>query len=186
MVRRRPEGGKLSYTALILDEIEQGISRRQFELASADLDLGEDDFRLVGPLQVAFRFSRSAQTFQISGRLRGRLAGECCRCLAPVEQELEAGLQFLLQRQQLSGEEREAVADEDEDVEILDPGAVQVDLSERLREAVLLDLPLRVYCREDCKGLCPQCGHNLNSGPCRCATGQVDPRWAALRDLKLS
>jgi uncharacterized protein len=186
MVRRRPEGGKLPPTVLILDEIKEGISRCQFELDTADLDLGEGDFRLIGPLQVAFRFNRSAQTFQISGQFRGRLAGECCRCLAPVEQELEADLQLLLQRQPFSGEEREAVAADDEDIEILNPGAVQVDLRERLREAVLLDLPLRVYCREDCRGLCPQCGHNLNSGPCVCAASQADPRWAALRDLKLS
>lgn len=185
MARRQPEGGKVSPAALILDEIEEGISRCQLELDPAHLELGEGDFRLTGPLQVAFRFNRSAQTFQIKGQLRGRLLGECCRCLEPVEQELEASLQLLLQRQQLSGDEREASAD-DEDVEILDPGAVQVDLQERLREAVLLELPLRVYCREDCKGLCPQCGHNLNSGPCTCASGQADPRWAALRDLKLS
>lgn len=185
MGRRRPEGGEVPPTTLILDEIEEGISRREVEVDTAGLDLGEGDFRLVGPLQVVFRFNRSAQTFQVSGQLRGQLIGECCRCLEPVEQELEADLQLLLQRQQLSGDEREAVA-EDEDVEILDPGAKQVDLKERLREAVLLDLPMRVYCREDCKGLCPQCGHNLNSGPCTCATGQADLRWAALRDLKLS
>lgn len=185
MARRRPEGGKISPTTLLLDEIEEGTSRRQVEVDTADLDLGEGDFRLVGPLQVAFRINRSAQTFQLSGQLRARLIGECCRCLEPVEQELEAELQLLLQRQQLSGDEREAVA-AGEDVEILDPGAKQVDLRERLREAVLLDLPIRVYCREDCQGLCPQCGHNLNGGPCTCATGQADPRWAALRDVKLS
>lgn len=185
MTRRRLEGGKVSPTALILDEIEEGTSRRQVEVDIADLDLGEGDFRLVGPLQVAFRINRSAQTFQLRGQLRAQLIGECCRCLEPVEQELEAPLQLLLQRQQLSGEEREAAA-EDEDIEILDPGAKQVELKERLREAVLLEMPLRVYCREDCRGLCPQCGHNLNSSPCACATVQADSRWAALRGLKLS
>ena len=185
MGRRRPEGGEVPPTALILDEIEEGTSRRQVEVDIADLDLGEGDFRLVGPLQVAFRFNRSAQTFQITGQLTGQLIGECCRCLEPVEQELEASLQVLLQRQQLSGDERETTA-EDEDVEIIDPGAKQVDLKARLREAVLLDLPMRVYCREDCKGLCPQCGHNLNTGACACTAGQADSRWAALRDLKLS
>ncbi|MBI2502224.1 MAG: DUF177 domain-containing protein [Candidatus Latescibacteria bacterium] len=185
MTRRRPAGIKTPSTILLLDQIEEGISRRQVEVDIAELDLGEGDFRLVGPLQVGYRFNRSAQTFQVLGQLRGRLTGECCRCLEPVEQELEASLQLLLQRQQFSGEEREAVT-ADEDVELLDPGAKQVDLKERLREAVLLELPVRVYCREDCKGLCPQCGHNLNSGPCACAADQADSRWAALRDLKLS
>lgn len=172
-------------TALILDEIEEGLSRRQLELDPAHLELSEGEFRLVGLLQVGFRINRSAQTYQIDGQLRGRLAGECGRCLEPVEQPLEAGMQLLLQRHQLSGDEREA-ADEDENVELLAPGAKQVDLKERLREAVVLELPMRMYCREDCKGLCAQCGHNLNTGPCACAANQADGRWSALRDLKLS
>ena len=185
MARRRPEGGKVPPTALILDEIEEGLSRRQLELDPAQLELDEGEFRLVAPLQVELRINRSAQTYQLDGQLRGHLAGECGRCLEPVEQPLEADMQLLLQRHQLSGDEREA-AGEDEDVELLAPGAKQVDLKERLREAVLLELPIRMYCREDCQGLCAQCGHNLNIGPCACAASQTDPRWAALRDVKLS
>ena len=185
MARRRPEGGKVPPTALILDEIEEGLSRRQLELDPAQLELDEGEFRLVGSLQVGVRINRSAQTYQIEGQLHGRVAGECARCLEPVEQDLEAPLQLLLQRHQLSGDEREA-ASEDEDVELLAPGAKQVDLKERLREAVLLELPIRMYCREDCKGLCVQCGHNLNTGACACAAGQPDSRWSALRDLNLS
>jgi uncharacterized protein len=185
MTRRRPEGGKASPTALLLDEIEEGLSQYQFELDPAHLELGEGEFRLVGPLRVDCRINRSAQAFQIDGRLRGRLEGECGRCLEPVEQALEAPLQLLLQCRPLGGDEREAT-EEDGDVEVLDPGAKQVELKERLREAVLLELPMRLSCREDCKGLCPQCGHNLNGGPCACAAGQEDPRWAALRELKLS
>jgi uncharacterized protein len=172
-------------TALLLDEIEEGTSRRQLEVDAGELELREADFRLAGPLQVEYRINRSAQTLQLAGRLRGQLAGECCRCLEPVEREMAAELKLLLQRQRLGDDEREAAA-EDEDVELLDPGAKQVDLKDRLREAVLLEMPLRVHCREDCKGLCAQCGHNLNAGPCACAVGQEDPRWAALRDLKLS
>ena len=185
MGRRRPEGGKLPPTALILDEIEEGFSRLDLELAALELDLEDGDFRFVSPLQVALRFNRSVQTFQVGGQIHGRLEGECCRCLVPVTEEFSVELQLLLQRQQLSGEEREALSD-DGDVEIVDPGAKQVDLKERLREAVVLDLPLRVYCSADCKGLCPQCGHHLNSGACACQAGQPDARWAALRNLKLS
>lgn len=185
MGRRRPEGGKVSPTALLLDEIEEGLSRRQLELDPAHLELGEGEFHLVGPLQVGLRLNRSGQTFQLEARLQGRLEGECCRCLEPVGQELEAVLQVLLQRQPLGEDEREA-AEEDEDVELLAPGDKQADLKERLREAVLLELPLRMYCRQDCKGLCAECGHNLNTGACGCATAQGDPRWSALRDVKLS
>jgi uncharacterized protein len=56
-------------------------------------------------------------------------------------------------------------------------------LEDVLREQVLLSLPARTLCREDCKGLCPRCGHNLNTDPCECDPAPADPRWAALSDL---
>jgi uncharacterized protein len=56
-------------------------------------------------------------------------------------------------------------------------------LEDVLREQVLLSLPVRTLCREDCKGLCPRCGQNLNSETCTCDTIPVDPRWAVLSDL---
>src|SRR5215213_1677197 len=59
-----------------------------------------------------------------------------------------------------------------------------VDLDELVREQILLALPSRHLCREDCKGLCQKCGANLNDAPCSCEQGEVDPRWAALADLK--
>ncbi len=59
-----------------------------------------------------------------------------------------------------------------------------VDLDELVREQILLALPTRTLCREECKGLCPECGANLNAGECDCAQKEIDPRWAALADLK--
>jgi uncharacterized protein len=59
-----------------------------------------------------------------------------------------------------------------------------VDLDEVVREQLLLALPSRHLCREDCQGLCQKCGANLNDGHCSCEQGEVDPRWAALANLK--
>jgi uncharacterized protein len=59
-----------------------------------------------------------------------------------------------------------------------------LELEDALREQVLLAVPLKAVCRPECKGLCPQCGQNLNEGSCSCHEKQEDPRWHALRDLK--
>ena len=59
-------------------------------------------------------------------------------------------------------------------------------LEDVLREQLLLAVPMRVVCREDCKGLCPQCGSNLNTGKCECPPGPSDVRWAGLKELKKS
>jgi len=61
-----------------------------------------------------------------------------------------------------------------------------VDLDELVREQILLALPSRRLCREECKGLCPTCGADLNAGRCACEQREVDPRWSALADLDKS
>jgi uncharacterized protein len=59
-----------------------------------------------------------------------------------------------------------------------------LELKDVFREYVLLTLPLQRVCREDCKGLCPVCGHSRNQSECQCQAGKVDDRWAALKGLK--
>ncbi len=61
-----------------------------------------------------------------------------------------------------------------------------LDLTEAIRQNALLAIPMKLLCREDCAGLCPNCGHNLNQGPCGCPHHGTDPRWAGLNKLALS
>ena len=61
-----------------------------------------------------------------------------------------------------------------------------IDLTEAIRQYALLVIPMKPLCREDCVGICPNCGHNLNQGPCDCLPQEVDPRWAGLNKLALA
>jgi len=61
-----------------------------------------------------------------------------------------------------------------------------MDLGDRIRDAVILELPVRIYCTTDCKGLCPQCGQDLNQEACSCAEKEVDPRWEGLKKIQFS
>src|ERR1044072_582574 len=74
--------------------------------------------------------------------------------------------------------------DEEDDLETSYYRDDQIDLNELLREQFYLELPMKPLCTEDCKGLCPQCGTNLNTGTCDCSAGWNDPRLAPLRQLK--
>jgi uncharacterized protein len=119
-------------------------------------------------------------------RLRGGLATSvelgCARCLEPVQQELAREFELLYRpwgadagRDELSVTEAEI-------------GYYQGDgvlLEDVLREQVLLAVPLKVTCREDCRGLCPHCGKNLNQEQCSCAAPIEDPRWVALKDIRV-
>jgi len=182
-VRQKSAGAQPAL--LKFDELGEGTSRLVFELTAEEMVLSDAYFSFPSPLQVELDIHRSIETFTVDGRVQGVIRGECCRCLTPVELSLEAPLRLLFQRKQASDEELEAVA-EDEEVEILDPGAQDLDLVDRLRNAVLIELPVRAYCKEDCKGLCPRCGHDLNKGPCSCSEEAMDPRWEALRQIKFS
>ena len=102
-----------------------------------------------------------------------------------MEEPLVVAIELLLQRKEASTEELEAVAEEDI-VRIVDPGTREFDLRESLRDALSMELPVRVYCDADCKGLCATCGQNLNEAPCECAAETSDPRWEALAKLKNS
>jgi uncharacterized protein len=121
-------------------------------------------------------------------RLRGRLATSlelgCARCLEPVQQEIAREFE-LLYRPRGSDAGRDELSVTDAEAEI---GYYQGDgvlLEDVLREQVLLAVPLKVICREDCRGLCPHCGKNLNQERCSCAVPVEDPRWAALKEIRV-
>jgi uncharacterized protein len=120
-------------------------------------------------------------------RLRGRLSTglelQCARCLEPVKQEVNREFE-LLYRPLGADAGRDELSVTAAEAEI---GYYQGDgilLEDVLREQVLLALPLKITCREDCKGLCPHCGKNLNEGLCSCNVPMEDPRWAALKEIR--
>jgi uncharacterized protein len=104
--------------------------------------------------------------------------GECRRCLRPIEGELRCEVRELFRPRA----DHEAP---DADEETYPLGADHLDLRPLVRDVLLLELPLAPLCREDCCGLCPTCGADLNLGTCECATVAADPRWEALDSLRM-
>ena len=120
---------------------------------------------------------------RLRGSLEAGLELQCARCLDPVKQDIQRDFE-LLYRPLGADAGRDELSVTDAEAEI---GYYQGDgllLEDVLREQVLLALPLKVTCRDDCKGLCPQCGKNLNQEQCSCSTETEDPRWSALKDVR--
>jgi uncharacterized protein len=120
-------------------------------------------------------------------RLRGRLSAglelQCARCLEPVKQDVKRDFE-LLYRPLGADAGRDELSVTDAEAEIGYYQGEGLELADVLREQVLLALPLKITCRADCKGLCPQCGKNLNQEQCSCTTEVEDPRWAALKEVR--
>ena len=120
---------------------------------------------------------------RLNGGLTTSFELACARCLEPVVQNVARNFDLLYRPQGADAgpEERSVTATEAEVSYYQGRGLL---LEDALREQVLLAVPLKVICREDCKGLCPHCGKNLNAEECCCADPVEDPRWSALKDIR--
>ena len=134
----------------------------------------EADARPSKPIRVTGRLSSAGEgRFYFTGRLEGRIALPCRLCLEEVEVEVDEDIHILLA--EIGAEEAD-----DPDVFLYDPNERMLDLRPAMRETWLLSAPRFVECRDDCKGLCPTCGTNLNESMCDCTTTRTDSRWDAL------
>lgn len=110
------------------------------------------------------------------GALKGTLMQECRRCLEPVRTDFTVELTLVFVADVEEGERGGAYP--------FEPVGEELDLSQAVREEAVLAMNPFVVCKPECRGLCPQCGQNLNEGTCDCTLDEPDPRWAALRELK--
>ena len=148
-----------------------------------EIDLAGENVLLNGPVTFAGGAVQEANRAHIRGRLSAELSLDCTRCLEPVENHLDITFDAAF----VDAADETEMADTEVSEEALDESLVEngvIDLAEVMREQILLAIPGQVFCREDCKGLCPKCGANLNLIDCKCSDDDVDPRWAALKDIK--
>ncbi|HEX2190877.1 MAG TPA: DUF177 domain-containing protein [Longimicrobiaceae bacterium] len=134
---------------------------------------------LAGPLAVDLTARSVGEGVFVRGTVRGKLRLPCRRCLAETEHDLDETVDFLFD--ELEGEEEEEMGGE---VYPLPVRGDELDLADAVREQVLLRVPQYVVCREECRGLCPRCGADLNQAPCDCGPEEEDSPWGALRKIK--
>jgi uncharacterized protein len=149
------------------------------ELSPDDPVWGEGDPKPSLPLHVKGRLSPAGPgQFYWHGTIEGDVAMECRRCLGDAAAHVSEDAHLIFAEAGTEGVE------DDPDVYVIDARASELDLRPALREQWLLHVPGYALCRDDCQGLCPSCGAELNLGPCDCAPVSVDPRWEGLRKLR--
>ncbi|RPI07904.1 MAG: DUF177 domain-containing protein [Zetaproteobacteria bacterium] len=154
-------------------------------LPTGELDLGESAGVWDGPasVQAAIRLSRSGRGVVIGGTFEGDVSLICSRCLEGFRFRTHDRFDLYCEVELPVPPDDERKLDEDDlDVTYLEEGRINTD--HLLRENILLNLPVQPLCREECRGLCPQCGANLNLGSCGCQTTRTDPRLHVLRKLR--
>ena len=159
-------GAEMVALRLELSELKPGHNRVVQAVPPSALGLPSEEWPL--PLDVDVDADRAGDQVTITAQVSTECLEECARCLAPFRSPLEFGFSLHADRTGTGGRyEREL---EQDDYIVFHDGR-RLDLDEQLREAALLARPMAPLCRPDCKGLCAQCGADLNEGPCPHATG---------------
>ena len=147
-----------------------------------ELNPVDERVSLIAPAAVNGKVRLSGNEVFVNGHVETRAQVECDRCLKPVELPVNADftLEYIRDSDYESIETAE-LTEAEMSVSVFDGAAIDVD--EIVKEQILLAVPTRMLCREDCKGICPECGTDRNTADCSCITNDIDPRWAALKKL---
>ncbi len=135
------------------------------------------------PLEVHIDISKAGDKFVLDGNLKGRIQVRCDRCLEPYHDDLESNFRlFLMLAPKDMGESEIELSEGDLSVDFI--VGDEIDSDEIVREQVYLSLPMKTVCKEDCSGLCPLCGANLNMGRCECRGERGHPGFRKLKNTK--
>lgn len=155
--------------------------RAEESVESASLE--RDEILDLGPIEWRGQIDRLDEGFLLRAHLAYTQTLACQRCLRPVNQGVEEEVDLLLLDHEPGAEQEERELEE-EDLGIVVIDTMEIDLRPILEEQIQLNVPMRPLCDEDCAGLCPVCGADLNDGDCGCRRQTVDPRWSGLAALR--
>jgi uncharacterized protein len=143
------------------------------------------DCRFLEPIHCDLALRREGDLIRLEGRVATRVALICSCCLTEFAADIDSPFTIIYSRQsgQLKDEEVELG---EEDLISVDYSGDEIDLAPELAEQVALEIPLKPLCREGCLGLCSVCGADLNAGECGCDRREVNLKFGALKDLKIS
>ena len=131
-------------------------------------------YPVTEPVVASGTVRNTAGVLMMEGELSTTIHGLCDRCATPFDREITFPINVVLVT--------ELASEENEDEWVFPLEGDSADLDDIVRTVFVLNLDSKLLCKEDCKGLCPRCGKNLNDGPCICRK-ELDPRFAALRQL---
>ena len=166
-----------------LENLERGSGSFAHIYRPDELAFDEHDLRLLEPVSVAGRIRRRDGEVELGGKLATKVAVPCGRCLKSVELPIEVEFsERFTPAVAWKDDEQHELQQEDLDLAVYDGDGIELD--DLVREEIILAMPGHTLCQEQCQGLCPSCGTDLNVSSCDCATKQIDSRWEKLKGLR--
>lgn len=156
----------------VADLLKRPGAARDISVSAPLAGLAGPGAEITGPITVDGTVERVPEGIVVRGTVGAQWQAACSRCLTPVTGEVRVHVDELFEPHPLEGE-----------TYLLDVDVI--DLAPLVRDVLLLEVPAAPVCRDDCAGLCPQCGIDRNTATCDCHDEELDPRWAALRSLEI-
>jgi uncharacterized protein len=137
---------------------------------------------LLSPVKVRLRLDKVGSEVLARGEMSTRMKLQCSRCLRDFPREMDMNINVVYHPvEELRGEEKHEVREDELDMGFY--GDDELDIQDLVSEQILLNVPMKPLCSESCKGICPQCGTDMNVNPCKCEQKEADPRLAVLKKL---
>jgi len=159
--------------------LESGETRLELSGTPSELDIDPAFVRVAGRITAHLRIYRAGDKIEVQGEVGAPVDLACDRCLAPVRRPIRAPIRVYAERRE-SRDRRPVEEVREDDLGIVYHDGRFLDLTEEVRQVFLVEVPWHILCRDECRGLCPRCGADLNPGPCGCAPQAADPRWEGL------
>jgi uncharacterized protein len=164
---------------IVIEAVETEPKQLRLTAAPAQIEVIYDLGRLAKEVVYDVSVRRVEDEIFLNGFLDFTLRYTCARCLTEYDEENRQPLDLILQ---LVPEEQVPTEEQDEFI-LVASNKKTYNLASHVRDVITLGLPLKPICREDCQGLCSQCGTNLNENNCDCHKERIDPRWDALKRI---
>jgi len=153
-----------------------------------EIDLGMiEDVKLTSPVSIKLHLIKIDQGITLSGILKGEVLLQCDRCLESFNYKIKRDFKIDIceEKHKVESEKAEYNVGElkKEELEKSVCYGNNVNLMEEIRQQIILSLPMKQICKEDCQGLCSNCGVNLNKTTCSCSLENIDPRLAPLKEV---
>ncbi|GAK61438.1 hypothetical protein U27_01338 [Candidatus Vecturithrix granuli] len=167
---------------LQIDQLH-ALTKLSVDFDAQQCDLPREIGMLVTPIHLDAQVRKVREEVVIEGQVLAWIQMSCARCLKPHQVHLDDSFEVKYLPYPKELDSVEEIELNETDMSIIYYTGEDINLTELVREQVLLLLPVKPLCKTDCAGLCPSCGKDLNEGPCFCAKKPVDHRFAVLKDL---
>lgn len=159
-----------------IKNISGKTTKMELKETISHLSIDGENIKLLSPLEFAGQIENLGDRLNVMGEVHTTVEFLCNRCMEAMSLEVNAPFSEFFSN-------HKAVVEGEQEEEIFLFEGDQIDIDSHITRAILLELPMKALCKEECKGLCPECGINLNFEKCRCIEETIDPRFAALKKL---